>query len=127
MRRKASGFPVHIQSEELLGFVMDLQNRIFQVPERRVQDLKQLINMIIGKLFTVSAICLSRLAGSLVSMCLALGPVVRLWAQSIYSDMPCRLLAISLSVCRRRVNQRYCSGWTILTVVGTLSPLPVLR
>lgn len=54
MRRKASGFPVHIQSEELLGFVMDLQNRIFQVPERRVQDLKQLINMIIGKLFTVS-------------------------------------------------------------------------
>jgi len=67
---------------------MDLRNRIFQVPERRVQDLKQLINMIIGKRFTVSAICLSRLAGSLVSMRLALGPVVRLWTQSIYSDVP---------------------------------------
>ena len=30
---------VRVQSEELLGFVMDLQNGIFQVPERRVQDL----------------------------------------------------------------------------------------
>ena len=80
---------VPVQSGELLGFVMDLQYGIFHVPERRVQDLKQLINMIVEKRFTVSARCLSRLTGSLVSMGLALGPVVRLWTRSIYSDI-CR-------------------------------------
>ena len=44
---------VPVQSGELLGFVMDLQYGIFHVPERRVQDLKQLINMIVEKRFTV--------------------------------------------------------------------------
>ena len=61
-----------------LGLWNGFAERIFQVPERRVQDPKQLINMIIGKRFTVSARCLSRLTGSLESMGLALGPVVRL-------------------------------------------------
>ena len=77
------------QSGELLGFIMDLQYGIFQVPARRVEALKQLIDTIIEKHFTVSARCLSRLTGSLVSMGLALGPVVRLWTRSIYGDI-CR-------------------------------------
>lgn len=68
---------------------MDLQNGIFQVPARRVEALKQLIATIIGERFMVSARCLSRMTGSLVSMGLALGPVVRLWTRSIYSDI-CR-------------------------------------
>lgn len=75
------------QSGELLGFIMDLRYGIFQVPARRVDALNQLIVTIIEKRFTVSARCLSRLAGSLVSMGLALGPVVRLWTRSIYSDI----------------------------------------
>lgn len=80
---------VPAQSGELLGFIMDLQHGIFQVPARRVEALKQLIATIIAKQFAVSARCLSRMTGSLVSMGLALGPVVRLWTRSIYSDI-CR-------------------------------------
>ena len=66
---------------------MDLQYGIFQVPARRVDALKQLIATIIEKCFTVSARCLSLMAGSLVSVGLALGPVVRLWTGAIYSDI----------------------------------------
>lgn len=77
------------QIGELLSFTMDLRHRNFQVLERRVQALKQLIGTIIKKGFTVSARCLSRLTGSLVSMGLTLGPVVRLWTRSLYADMCC--------------------------------------
>ena len=66
------------QLGELLGFIVDLQNRIFRVPARRVEAFRQSIDTIIDKHFIVSARCLSRLSGSLVSMGLALGPVVRL-------------------------------------------------
>jgi len=70
-----------------LGFVLDLQHGIFQVPAKRVEALKRLIDTIIDNHFTVSARCLSHLSGSLVSMGLALGPVVRLWTRSIYRDI----------------------------------------
>ena len=70
-----------------MGFVLDLQQGIFQVPAKRVEALKRLIDTIIDNHFTVSARCLSRLSGSLVSMGLALGPVVRLWTRSIYRDI----------------------------------------
>lgn len=67
------------QLGELLGFVLDLQHGIFQVPAKRVEALKRLIVTIMDNNLTVSVRCLSRLSGSLVSMGLALGPVVRLW------------------------------------------------
>ena len=60
---------------------------MFRVLARRVEALKQLIDTIIDKHFIVSARCLSRLSGSLVSMGLALGPVVRLWTRGIYRDI----------------------------------------
>ena len=75
------------QLGELLGFALDLQHGLFWVPARRVVALKQLIDTIIDKNFLVSARCLSRLSGSLVSMGLALGPVVRLWTRGIYRDI----------------------------------------
>ena len=75
------------QLGELLGFILDLQHGLFRVPARRVEALKQLIDTIIDKHFIVSARCLSRLSGSLVSMGLALGPVVRLWTRGIYRDI----------------------------------------
>ena len=67
------------------GFTMTCGN--FQVPKRRVQGLKQLIDTMIKKHFTVSARCLSYLTGSLVSVGLALDPLVRLWTWSIYNDI----------------------------------------
>ena len=70
-----------------MGFVLDSQHGIFQVPAKRVEALKRLIDTIIVNHFTVSARCLSRLSGSLVSIGLALGPVVCLWTRSIYRDI----------------------------------------
>ena len=70
-----------------MGFVLDLEHGIFQVLVKRVEALKRLIDTIIDNHFTVSARCLSCLSGSLVSMGLALGPVVRLWTRNIYRDI----------------------------------------
>ena len=55
---------------ELLGFIVDLKAGTFHVPPRRVDALKQLLD-IIAKDFRLSARTLSRLTGSLVSMSLA--------------------------------------------------------
>lgn len=79
-KRKASGF-----LQKFLGFITDLQYGNFQVPKRRVQALKQLIDTMIKKRFTVSARRLSHLTGSLVG--LALDRLVRLWPWSIHSDV----------------------------------------
>ena len=70
-----------------MDFIVDLPHGIFQVPARRVEALKQLIDTILDKHFIVSARCLSRLSGSLVSMGLALGLVVRLWTRGMYRDI----------------------------------------
>lgn len=62
--------------------------------------LKQLLVIIIAKDFSVSSRTLSRLAGSLVSMSLAMGPVVRLWMRAMYRDIclaPCWDQPICLS------------------------------
>ena len=72
-----------VQCGELLGFIMDLRSGTFQVPPRRVDALKQLLNDTIAKKFVVSARHLSRITGSLVSMGLALGPVARLWTRAL--------------------------------------------
>jgi len=73
------------QVGELLGFILDLQHGIFHVPARRVEAHNKMIDTIIDKHFIVSAFpCLS---GSLVSVGLALGPVVHLWTQGIYRDI----------------------------------------
>lgn len=61
-----------LTSGRTFGFILDLQG-IFQVPARRVEALKQIIDTIIDKHFIVSARCLSRFSGSLISMGLALG------------------------------------------------------
>lgn len=88
------------QYVELLGFIMDLKAGTFHVPPRRVDALKQLLDIIIAKDFRVSARTLSRLTGSLVSMSLAMGPVVRLWTRAMYRDIcaaPCWDQPICLS------------------------------
>lgn len=88
------------QHVELLGFIVDLKAGTFHVPPRRVDALKQLLDIIIAKDFCVSARTLSRVTGSLVSMSLAMGPVVRLWTRAMYRDIcsaPCWDQPICLS------------------------------
>ena len=90
-----SGFVAHkdkcqwepSQSGELLGFIMDLQSGTFRVPPRRVDILRGVLQNVVSTDFAASARCLSRLAGLLVSMGLALGPVVRLWTRGLYREI----------------------------------------
>ena len=49
--------------------------------------MKILLNDTIAKKFVVSALHLSRITGSLVSMGLALGPVAHLWTRALYRDV----------------------------------------
>ena len=77
---------------------MDLKAGTFHVPPRRVDALNQLLDVIIAKDFRVSARTLSRLTGSLVSMSLAMGPVVRLWTRAMYRDI-CLALCWDQPIC----------------------------
>ena len=71
------------------------------LPPRRVDVLKQLIDIVVtNEDFCVSARTLARVSGSLVSMTLAMGPVVRLWTRAIFRDIcqaPCWDKPICLS------------------------------
>ena len=90
-----SGFVAHTekcqweptQSRELLGFIMDLGSGNFYVPPRRVEALRTLVHRVRTQKFYASARCLARLNGMLVSMVLALGPVVRLWTRALYREI----------------------------------------
>lgn len=90
-----SGFVAHkdkcqwepVQSGELLGFVMDLKSGTFCVPQRRVESLQEGLQYAVSKGFVSSARSLSRLTGMLVSMGLAIGPVVRLWTRAMYREI----------------------------------------
>ena len=75
------------QYVELLGFIVDLKADTFHVPPRRVDALNQLLDIIIAKDFRISARNLSRLTGSLFSVSLVMGPVVRLWTRAIQRDI----------------------------------------
>ena len=92
------------QHMELLGFIVDLKAGTFHVPPRRVDALKQLLDIIIAKDFCVSARTLSCMTGSLVSISLAMGPVVRLWMRAMYRAIcsaPCWDQPICLSSASR--------------------------
>ena len=90
-----SGFVAHTeksqwestQSGELLGFIMDLRSGNFYVPPRRVEALRTLVHRMRSQKFYASARCLARLTGMLVSMGLALGPVVQLWTRALYREI----------------------------------------
>ena len=70
-----------------MGFVLDLPDGTFQVPQRRVGSFCLLLETIVSKGFVASAHQLSRFTALLASMGLALGPAVRLWTCSLYRDI----------------------------------------
>ena len=75
------------QYVEQMGFIVDLKAGTFHVAPHRVDALQQLLDIIIAEDFHVSARTLACLTGSLVSMSLATGPVVRLWMRAMYRDI----------------------------------------
>ena len=85
MRKKSEWDPKQVG--ELLGFLVNLEEGVFQVPARRVQQLQDNLHRIASKGFFTTARSLARVAGLLVSMGLALGPVARLWTRGLYRDI----------------------------------------
>jgi hypothetical protein len=89
---RASGFIANeeksqwepLQYGELLGFMVDLASGLFSVPERRVTSFRCVLQQIIDSGFVVSARQLAKVTGSLSSMGLALGAIVRLWTRELY-------------------------------------------
>lgn len=76
-----------VQYGELLGFIIDLFSGKFIVPDRRVATFKDMLQHVLDCQFFVSAHHIVRLTGSLSSMGLALGPVVRLWTRELYQSV----------------------------------------
>ena len=91
----ASGFVAHpekscwepTQVGELLGFILDLREGVIRVPPRRVNGLRERIDLVTLQKSAVMARHLAGLVGTIVSMGLALGPVSRLWTRAMYWDI----------------------------------------
>ena len=69
---------VPFQSGELLCYVLNLHAGTFQVPQKRVDAFHHALQDILAHEFVASARTVARFTGLLVSMDLALGPLVRL-------------------------------------------------
>lgn len=72
------------QKGEHLGFTLDLVKGEFSVPPGKIEHLFQLISSLLDK-ESPTARDISRITGTLISMELALGPVVRLRTRALYA------------------------------------------
>jgi len=86
-----SGFVINIeksdfepkQTGEWLGSIIDTRNMTFTVPKRKIEKLKHSLSNTLSCQYS-SAKQLSKIAGQLSSMHLAIGPLVRLFTRNIY-------------------------------------------
>lgn len=69
------------------GYVLNLQMGTFQVPQKRVDAFLHVLQDVLARGLVMSAHKVARFTWLLASMSLALGPVVRLWTRSFYSDI----------------------------------------
>ncbi|XP_028418047.1 uncharacterized protein LOC114542824 [Dendronephthya gigantea] len=130
-----SGFVAHndkcqwepCQSGELLGFIMDLQSGTFSVPPKRVEHLRRVLQEITVQEFITSARNLSRLTGLLVSMGLALGPVVRLRTRGLYRQSSNPYFGILYLQFQTRPRGKFSFGQRTLIIVVTPYGLPVQK
>ncbi|XP_028405221.1 uncharacterized protein LOC114527722 [Dendronephthya gigantea] len=73
-----------LASRDLGEISAELSQGKFIVPDGRVAAFKDMLQHVLDCQFVVSARHIARLTGSLSSMGLALGPVVRLWTRELY-------------------------------------------
>ena len=78
------------QVGEWLGIIVNTTNMTFRVPERRILKLKRSISVILERKFS-SAKQISKIAGQLSSMHLAVGPLVRLFTRHMYRAIATRV------------------------------------
>ena len=86
------------QSGEHLGFLLDLAKGVFSIPDKKFDDLFELIQKILTNASNVSARTISRVAWTLISRELALGPIVRLQTRGLYADQN-RMNSLSHKLC----------------------------
>ena len=72
------------QKGEHLGFILDLTNGEFSIPPGKIDHLFNLISLLLDDV-SPTARDVSRITGTLISMELALGPVVRLRTRALYA------------------------------------------
>ena len=63
------------QERELLGFIINLKEGAFRIPNSRVANLKFLLDKDFEKKFCTAAREVAKVTGSIISMSLAPGPV----------------------------------------------------
>ena len=71
---------VPMQVGEWLGFVINTISMTFQIPEKKVCKLKRLLNSANSSSYRK----LARIAGSIISVALAVGPISRLLTRQMY-------------------------------------------
>ena len=74
------------QEGELLGFIIDLKEGAFRVPNPRVENRKFLSDKVTGKTFCTIAREVAKVTRSIISMSLVLGPVAQLWTRALFRD-----------------------------------------
>ena len=74
------------QEGEWLGTILNTKNMTFYIPERKIKKMLKSISDILSYNITTPKE-LSKIAGTLSSMHLSLGPVVRLFTRAIYSQI----------------------------------------
>ena len=72
------------QKGEHLAFILDLTNGEFSIPPGKIDHLFNLISLLLDDV-SPTARDVSRITGTLISMELALGPVVRLRTRALYA------------------------------------------
>lgn len=94
---ESAGFVINLEKSqwdpsvriEWLGFLIDLNNGEFMVPEQKISSLNsQLCEVTKGQLVTARQ--LASVVGKIMSMSLALGPVTRLMTRSLYAVLNSR-------------------------------------
>ena len=73
---------------EWLGFIVNTEKMEFSVPEKKVHSLLCLIHETLRDRHTTAKI-LARIAGKIIAMGLALGPLSRLFTRNIYKAIDC--------------------------------------
>ena len=77
------------QIGQWLGFIIDTIRMTFQVPPKKLEKSKRAISDVLNS-STVSLRNIARIAGYLVSMTMALGPIGRLFTRQMYYVIACR-------------------------------------
>ena len=94
----ASGFTINeeksklypVQKGEWLGFEIDTGTMEFSVPLRKIVGLKLLLDNALHR-STITPRALAKLAGKIISMTIAIGPVARLFTRQMYHHIEHRI------------------------------------